>query len=1258
MAATMTLSIISPNAPESESDANDWFTEASISDCDADDQDNYTLSSRNGAFNTNTPEPFRYDRSSAGLTDTPTTAEHHLPPLSASVGNYDDPFIEVKDSLWLFPNIDNVVRHTLARMEKMFAYNAVYFLKVVLDLQSVYLPIKPPKTALLDVNLVLEIAKVLSTRLIRRGSSTPLSQELQLRTLISALTLLHQMGMEKLNSDIFAELLRHVSERDADNEAKVKEGKGSLDSVDDEFLTRYACDIIRGLPTDLPPMTKDLNQEAIHFLFATGFINQIEDSPSRKTIDALFLRITASPSEWHADMRSLHEGTLGAISLQHQALFRDPPKGAQYASVLAADVARSVINRLDSELKPFLRNRQSLISGLVRGTIRLGTNRVPSRDTQLFVCSMLDCLVQLVAAFPTKRNIVQDSKSLAHRLIGRSEIMAFRYKAFEIILASTVGASENEYYDTLRDLEFELEETARAGGYFDTRTDDEKQEALERVEQLKLEKEYITGRWEQKIIRYNGAADSIQRRIMGYNSGKSITISTTWERSAASGRPASPVPSSRAPTLSPSCESSGCLTHTITCTNSTNKPGDSPLCTCAMRSSYAESHKTLLSSRLSTCTSTTAVESPVLGNYPLSTPQDSPHDLQHTNLSIQELTMSQVIPNGMSMFFEEPEEIYPNGAGIRKESIDLPIQNFDRWEGRKKSIEGIAELESTELPFRKASTDTLGGNSIITQTIVEGVAELPASPTSPTSIFAEPSVTRQSSIQSNMHRPPGPLRRSSHVTGRPDRIKSPRLDKPLPPIVVAERPKNSILADDAPEVVVQPEVMKYPMRSQSAMELRNFKSERIRNNQSSLGFRTPGIYQAAQFSPLPPIVDAGVDHIPGMSPIAVNYKAEPNEIYYKVHSKDSCFSTAITLDARHSIFLSPHSFQVFEIGMPDEELQLKPKFHYRLGDSEGLKKNKVPWQYKAMAVSDRYVVTISKERLQVHDLGEDCRIIFSDQIKGWEHSCVAISNDKLVVGLSKALRGENIGMLRLYRMNAPTYEGHRYERVGKDIHLPIPPQDPQDAPHILWLNGDGSFLTCGTPSLGYYFAWDIARLGEPKLMMKGQLRCFQGPGAEMLTGVELFPDAHHLLCSTYPIGSKGGSGEKETRTGSYTETLDGLSRRAICGVSPRVNHSAIHPYGDACAFLTKNGTIWCSTMEYIDGDDNLTSYDPYRSKKKLRSQDAIDPSGKVAFSPHGERIVGVDKKGNTLILNFPIKVTNNTPLPPEWAAKSEVGGYF
>lgn len=217
------------------------------------------------------------------------------PPAHASPSVGADPYVAIREMLWLLPGISEIVKNTLERMEKAFAYNSVFFLKSVLDLQSTYLTIRPrPEPAVvLDTTLVLRIAETLSGRLTRREKdvASP-SRELQLRTLISALTLLYQRDEGKLDNDTYAKLLRDVSERDAENGAKhhQKAYENKFRTGENEFLTRYACDLIRCMPSDIDPLFEDLNSETIHFIFAAGFI-----------VRSPIGRIPSPVADWHAE---------------------------------------------------------------------------------------------------------------------------------------------------------------------------------------------------------------------------------------------------------------------------------------------------------------------------------------------------------------------------------------------------------------------------------------------------------------------------------------------------------------------------------------------------------------------------------------------------------------------------------------------------------------------------------------------------------------------------------------------------------------------------------------------------------------------------------------------------------------------------------------------------------------------------------------------------------------------------------------------
>lgn len=293
--------------------------------------------------------------------------------------------------------------------------------------------------------------------------------------------------------------------------------------------------------------------------------------------------------------------------------------------------------------------------------------------------------------------------------------------------------------------------------------------------------------------------------------------------------------------------------------------------------------------------------------------------------------------------------------------------------------------------------------------------------------------------------------------------------------------------------------------------------------------------------------------------------------------------------------------------------------------------------------------------MQVHDLEQACKVIFTEVTKGWENSCVAIAVDKLAVGLSKTLHGENVGMVRIFKMNAPTYPGLRFEKL-RDMHLPINPRQPQDAPHMLSVSKDGNYLTCGTPKHGYYFAWDMsrARTTDPVRIATGRVKVTDGYGSEMLSTVTLFPDTKHILCSTFPTSST----EAEWN-GSFTEPIgsdfDKPLPRPIRQVGLRVTDTAIAPLGNAAAFLTKSGTIWVTQVSHLEGDDNLTTFAPTHTKERLQNQQLPHTAGRMMFTPEGDCLVAADRKGKIMVLTF--RKIGLSPVILS-SMKLEVGGFF
>lgn len=190
---------------------------------------------------------------------------------------YEDPYLSVRDGLWFHAGINELVRTALYKMEKAFAYNSVFFLKAVLDLQLHYLALELPlpPSVKLEPCYAERIAEILALRLARRekDNSSP-SRELQLRTLVAALSLLDQQQW-KLENDAYAKLLDRISERDYENHTRyLGEGLFSvLGSGDCEFLVRYACDLVRSMPNDYQlRKIETFGSQAVHFMIAEGLV--------------------------------------------------------------------------------------------------------------------------------------------------------------------------------------------------------------------------------------------------------------------------------------------------------------------------------------------------------------------------------------------------------------------------------------------------------------------------------------------------------------------------------------------------------------------------------------------------------------------------------------------------------------------------------------------------------------------------------------------------------------------------------------------------------------------------------------------------------------------------------------------------------------------------------------------------------------------------------------------------------------------------
>ena len=678
------------------------------------------------------------------------------------------------------------------------------------------------------------------------------------------------------------------------------------------------------------------------------------------------------------------------------------------------------------------------------------------------------------------------------------------------MISTTAGCCEDEYYNIMRNLDLEIESFAQTG----TPTAANKDLVLE-SEGLKREKREAMDRCEKRSILYKGAVESMQRRYQGFRTGRSrrrtsqtidqVLEVTRWDEQLRSATAVSPAPSSlrsQVPTLSsqaPTCDTNNSPTSTpiyesgLSPTGVLLSPTDSTTCQTLSSPTDSSCHTLLSRARYDD----SPLESPILPsltppNMTPSTPYPAPttpHEAITPNLdtTLRFSRLGQLFSDAM---FEEPElydDGFPSESNERKISVDLSIQSFSidddastlplqiPEEGEEEDKEGEERKEETTGSERTQIMNYHPRISILSQTPIE--SPLP----SPISTYPEPSLSRTPSGLTQV----GSLKRQSRASKifsrrprsfiRDRRFHSVQLNKPLPEI-----DKETVLAEDAPEPVV-PGLPAQPVRSQSAFEMRNDKLDYFHLESPS----AVSLLYANKNKPGLRPTHCDAEPVLTTANSLVDYDSQPIEHVFKVQPKDSCFSTVVSSDAKHAVFMSPHVFQVFSIPTPGESTPTKPKFTYRLGSNEGIRRAKVLWTYKAVAASDKYIVTITKDRIQVHDL-EECKVIFTESTTGWENTCVTIVADKLAVGMSKRRRDDTQGALRIYKMNAPTYKGSPCDRV-RDVLLPT---DVQDAPHLVSLTQDGNNLTCGTPKYGHFFSWDISRIlaKEPSLIAKGGLK--------------------------------------------------------------------------------------------------------------------------------------------------------------------------
>ena len=147
------------------------------------------------------------------------------------------------------------------------------------------------------------------------------------------------------------------------------------------------------------------------------------------------------------------------------------------------------------------------------------------------------------------------------------------------------------------------------------------------------------------------------------------------------------------------------------------------------------------------------------------------------------------------------------------------------------------------------------------------------------------------------------------------------------------------------------------------------------------------------------------------------------------------------------------------------------------------------------------------------------------------------------------------------------------------------------------------------------------------------LTASQDPGAEALTGALLFPDANHILCSTVSLSPTeqgyGGCFTEPTRSPMHP-----ISHHPIRQIGLKIHHSAISPDGNSVAFLGRTGQISIVPVMRIEGDDNVTTIAALSAQLRLQPSLSAVSAGRIMFSPEGDKLVGVDRKGKVVVICF------------------------
>ena len=108
--------------------------------------------------------------------------------------------------------------------------------------------------------------------------------------------------------------------------------------------------------------------------------------------------------------------------------------------------------------------------------------------------------------------------------------------------------------------------------------------------------------------------------------------------------------------------------------------------------------------------------------------------------------------------------------------------------------------------------------------------------------------------------------------------------------------------------------------------------------------------------------------------------------------------------------------------------------------------------------------------------------------------------------------------------------------------------------------------------------------------------------------------------------------------GCFTEptrfTAQPPPHNPIRQVGLKLHHCAISPNGSAIAFLGRTGRINIVPVLRVEGDPNVTTTAATSAVNRLHPSVTPESAGRIMFTPEGDKLICVDRKGKVAVLCF------------------------